>query len=178
MLGWLKLFVIGTVSIVGAAIIVLRIFDSGTEPMSGEQTGGVVSWDTLWEGSNWSWSLLSTAMFKVFYSYAGLTNINNVMSEVKDPVRTLKTVGPTALITSGALYFLANASYLLVIPIGEIKEGGELVGALLFEKVFGQHFGRTLFPLAIALCAGGNVMVVTFAMVSHSVQIIHNQCDL
>lgn len=166
-LGWLKLFVIGTVSIIGAGIVLLRIFEGNTEATPGTEARGIVSWDTMWEGSNWSWSLLSTAMFKVFYSYAGLSNINNVMGEVKDPVRTLKTVCPTALITTGALYFLANASYLLVIPLDEIKDGGELVGALLFEKVFGQHFGRTLFPLAIALSAAGNVMVVTFALVSN-----------
>ncbi|KAJ6155159.1 methionine permease [Penicillium chermesinum] len=154
-LGWLKLFIVGIVSVTGAGIVVLRLFESNVEATPVSEPRGIVSWDTLWEGSNWSWSLLSTALFKVFYSYAGLTNVNNVMSEVKNPVRTLKTVCPTALLTSGALYFLANLSYLLVIPLDEIKNGGELVGALLFERVFGQHFGKTLFPLAIAICAGG-----------------------
>ncbi|KAJ5224024.1 hypothetical protein N7468_008566 [Penicillium chermesinum] len=153
-LGWLKLFIVGIVSVTGAGIVVLRLFESNVEATPVSEPRGIVSWDTLWEGSNWSWSLLSTALFKVFYSYAGLTNVNNVMSEVKNPVRTLKTVCPTALLTSGALYFLANLSYLLVIPLDEIKNGGELVGALLFERVFGQHFGKTLFPLAIAICAG------------------------
>jgi amino acid transporter len=126
----------------------------------------VFLWDNLWEGSNWSWSLLSTSLFKVFYSYAGLNNVNNVLNEVQDPIRTVKSVCPSALVTACGLYLLANISYFLVVPIEDIKNSGELVGALLFERVFGPHVGRTLFPLAIAISAAGNVMVVTFAWVS------------
>lgn len=123
----------------------------------------------MWEGSNWSWSPLSSALFKVYYSYAGLSNVNNVLNEVHDPVGIVKTVCPTALVTAGALYFLANLSYFLVIPLEEIKNNGELVGALLFERLFGDHVGKIFFPLAIAISAAGNVMVVTFALVGFGI---------
>ncbi|KAJ5701927.1 methionine permease [Penicillium malachiteum] len=103
-------------------------------------------------------------MFKVIYSYSGLNNINNVLNEVRDPVKTIKTVPTAAFYTAGALYFLANLSYLLILPLNEIKESGELVGALLFERLFGNTIGRTLFPLVIGISAAGNVMVVTFAL--------------
>ncbi|KAL4940966.1 hypothetical protein BDV06DRAFT_230017 [Aspergillus oleicola] len=166
-LGWLKIFLIGSISVTGIWVILLRPngIESGALAVQGHgQRQQLMAWDTLWEGSNWSWNLLSTSLFKVLYSYAGLNNINNVLSEVRDPIRTVKTVCPAALLTSGALYLLANASYFLVVPLDEIKQSGELVAALLFDRLFGPRFGGTLFPLAIAISAAGNVMVVTFAL--------------
>jgi len=120
----------------------------------------------LWDGSVWNWGIISTAMFKVSYSYAGLSNVNNVLNEVKDPVRTLKSAATTALITSCLLYLLVNIAYFLVVPIEDIKTSGELIAALFFERVFGAQLGRVLLPLAIATSAAGNVMVVTFSHVS------------
>jgi amino acid transporter len=165
-LGWVKIFLIGAMSLTGLWVLLLQFFGNSHQVTPGYMHNDLYSWDSLWEGSNWSWSLLSTALFKVFYSYAGLSNINNVLGEVHNPIHTIKTVCPSALLTAGGLYLLANASYLLVIPFEEIKSSGELVGALLFERLFGDSVGRVLFPLAIAISAAGNVMVVTFALVS------------
>ena len=123
--------------------------------------------DGLWGGSNWGWSILSTAFFKISYSYAGLGNINNVLNEVKNPVRTLKTVGPLALMTACVMYLLVNVAYFTVVPIDDIKQSGELIAALFFERVFGSGFGNVFLPLAIAVSAAGNVMVVTFSLVGH-----------
>jgi amino acid transporter len=118
------------------------------------------------DGSVWNWGIISTAMFKVSYSYAGLSNVNNVLNEVKNPVKTLKSAATTALITSCILYLLVNIAYFLVVPIEDIKNSGELIAALFFERVFGANVGRVLLPLAIATSAAGNVMVVTFSHVS------------
>ena len=164
-LGWVKILLIGVMSLTGIWVLVLRFLGNSQDMVPRETVSNALSWDALWEGSNWSWSLLSTAIFKVVYSYAGLNNINNVLNEVHNPVQTLKTVCPSALLTAGGLYLLANTSYLLVVPIDEIKHSGELVAALLFERLFGDNVGRTLLPLAIAISAAGNVMVVTFAHV-------------
>ncbi|KAJ5414257.1 hypothetical protein N7509_000884, partial [Penicillium cosmopolitanum] len=163
-LGWVKIFLIGAMSLTGVWVLLLQFFGNSHQVTPGYMHNDLASWDSIWEGSNWSWSLLSTALFKVFYSYAGLSNINNVLGEVHNPIHTIKTVCPSALLTAGGLYLLANASYLLVIPFEEIKSSGELVGALLFERLFGDSVGRVLFPLAIAISAAGNVMVVTFAL--------------
>jgi amino acid transporter len=164
-LGWLKIFLIGAMSLTGIWVLLLQFFGNSHHVVPQETVTTSLSWDYLWEGSNWSWALLSTAIFKVMYSYAGLSNINNVLNEVHNPVQTVKTVCPSALLTAGGLYFLANTSYLLVVPIDDIKNSGELVAALLFQRLFGDHIGRTLLPLAIAISAAGNVMVVTFAHV-------------
>jgi amino acid transporter len=120
----------------------------------------------IWDGSVWNWGIISTAMFKVSYSYAGLSNVNNVLNEVKDPVKTLKSAALTALITSCLLYVLVNIAYFLVVPIEDIKNSGELIAALFFERVFGAELGVVLLPLVIAISAAGNVMVVTFSHVS------------
>jgi amino acid transporter len=50
-------------------------------------------------------------MFKVLYSYAGWQNVNYVMNDVKDPVRTLKIAGLLALGITATLYIFANIAY-------------------------------------------------------------------
>ncbi|GAB1206240.1 hypothetical protein APSETT445_004924 [Aspergillus pseudonomiae] len=163
-LGWVKIGLIMAMSLTGIWVILLRPYEESLGESDRAVTNNPFAWDTLWEGSNWSWSLISTSIFKIFYSYAGLNNVNNVLNEVKDPIKTVKTVCPAGLLTAGGLYFLANISYFLVVPLDEIKNSGELVAGLLFERLFGAHVGRVLFPLAIAISAAGNVMVVTFAL--------------
>lgn len=113
-----------------------------------------------------NYGVITTAIFKVSYSYAGLSNVNSVLNEVENPVKTLRSAATTALVTSCLLYLLINIAYFLVAPLEEIKHSGETVAALFFERVFGTEVGRVLLPLAIAISAAGNVMVVTFSHVS------------
>ncbi|PQE09568.1 methionine permease protein [Rutstroemia sp. NJR-2017a WRK4] len=164
-LGWIKVALVLFMALTGIFVVVfgVRLPDDSSQVV-GTDGGSLMSWDGLWEGSNWGWGTITTAVFKVSYSYAGLQNLNNVLNEVKNPVRTLKTVAPAALVTACSLYLLANIAYLSVVPVEEVKESGQLIAALFFERVFGQHVGRILLPLAIALSAAGNVMVVTFAL--------------
>lgn len=91
------------------------------------------------------------------------------MNEVKNPVRTLKTVSITALVTACIMYLLVNIAYFIVVPLDEIKNSQELIAALFFERCFGPRVGKTLLPLAVALSGAGNVMVVTFALVGLSI---------
>ncbi|KAI1029289.1 hypothetical protein LB504_010847 [Fusarium proliferatum] len=124
----------------------------------------VVIFQHLWEETSWNWGVIATSLFKVFYSFAGLDNAANVMNEVKQPVRTLRSVALTALGTACGLYMLVNIAYFLVVPIEEIRGSGELIAALFFERLFGEKFGRVVLPTAVALSSVGNVMVVAFAM--------------
>ena len=162
-LGWAKVVLIIFMILTGFFVVAFR---RQSEPSAKKINLGFAL-DDLWGGSHWNWSILSTAFFKIFYSYAGLGNINNVLNEVKNPVRTLKTVGPVALLTACVMYLLVNVAYLSVVPIEDIKQSGELIAALFFERVFGPGFGNVFLPLAIAVSAAGNVMVVTFSLVSH-----------
>jgi amino acid transporter len=159
-LGWVK---VGLVLFMGLTGMYIVLFKGRTAGNTVASKG--VTWDEFWKDSNWEWGTISTALFKVSYSYTGLQNLNNVLNEVKNPVRTLKTVALASLLTACLLYLLVNIAYFSVVPLEEIKESGELVAALFFEKVFGLKFGRTILPLAIATSAAGNVMVVTFTLV-------------
>jgi hypothetical protein len=64
------------------------------------------------------------------------------------------------------MYLLVNVAYFIVVPLDDIKNSRELIAALFFESLFGSRAGKTLLPLAVALSGVGNVMVVTFALVS------------
>ncbi|KAK3309258.1 amino acid permease-domain-containing protein [Chaetomium strumarium] len=174
-LGWVKIGLIVVMTVASGVVVVLGNGTARYKPEEGEMmmismprmpstSASTSPWDGIWEGSVWNWGVISTALFKVFYSYAGLHNVNNVLNEVRDPVRTLRSAAPAALATACLLYLLINVAYFLVVPLDAIKEGGELVAALFFERVFGQTLGKLLLPLAVATSAAGNVMVVTFSL--------------
>jgi amino acid transporter len=159
-LGWIKVALVVFMALSGLFVVVFR-----PEGLDGRRSHFPTGAD-LWKDTEWSWGTISTSLFKVFYSYAGLGNVSNVLNEVRNPVRTLKSVSITALITACVLYSLVNIAYFIVIPLDEIKESRELIAALFFEKVFGPTIGKVVLPLAVALSGVGNVMVVTFALVS------------
>lgn len=148
-LGWLKIALTVFMILTGFAVL---FRSSDPSP----------AWDNMWADSNWEWNTLSTAFFKILYSFAGLENVNNVMNEVKNPIRTIKSVGPAGLFTACIMYLLINIAYLSVVPVDEVKQSRELIAALFFDKL---GFGRAFLPVAIALSAAGNVMVVTFSLV-------------
>ncbi len=53
-------------------------------------------------------------------SYNGYANANAALSEVRDPVKTLKRAAPLALVSVTALYLLVNIAYFAVIPKEDI----------------------------------------------------------
>jgi amino acid transporter len=171
-LGWIKVGLIVFMVLTGLFVVLVR---PETTANSTGELPQMASWDSLWKGTIWNWGILSTALFKVFYSYAGLENVNNVLNEVKNPVKTLKSAATAALVTACILYLLVNCAYFLVVPLDEITNSGELIAALFFEKTFGPTIGRTILPLAVAVSAGGNVMVVTFALVCFSLRFEHEK---
>lgn len=158
-LGWIKVGLVIFMVLSGLFVVIFK-----PEGLDGRRSHFPIGAD-IWKDTEWSWGTISTALFKVFYSYAGLNNVSNVLNEVRNPVRTLKSVSITALITACILYSLVNVAYFIVIPLDEIKESKELIAALFFEKVFGPTVGKVILPLAVALSGVGNVMVVTFALV-------------
>jgi len=163
LLGWLKIGMVIFMILTGLFVVFFRTITSPADPVALEKQ--VKAFTGLWDGSDWSYNTLATAFFKIFYSYAGLDNINNVLNEVKNPVETLKRVPPVALITACLLYVLINIAYLAVVPLEQIKQSKELIAALFFGRVFGDGFGSKFLPVAIALSAAGNVMVVTVSLV-------------
>jgi amino acid transporter len=156
-LGWIKVVVIAFIVIAGFAVIVVR-----TSDLNQLQSSSLL-WSNLFEGSNWNIGTLATSFFKVSSTYSGYDNVNNVLDEVKDPVRTLRTAAPAAMISIFIFYLLLNVAYFVVVPLEVAKNSGELIAALFFERLFGEGLGTRVLPILIALSAAGNVMVTTFA---------------
>lgn len=103
-----------------------------------------------------------TALYNVIWSYIGYTNANYAMSEMKNPVRTLKIAGPASIAIVGVLYMLANIAYFAAVPKEEILSSGRILAASFFRNVYGKKAERAL-SVFVALSAYGNVLSVIFS---------------
>ncbi|KAJ8693380.1 hypothetical protein PTI98_008379 [Pleurotus ostreatus] len=112
-------------------------------------------------GSSRSSGDYATAMFKVINAYGGWSNLNYILNDVKNPVRTLKIAGPLGLGICAGLYLLANIGYFAASTKDEIINSGVTVASLFFKNVFGVQAQRALSAF-VALSALGNTITVTF----------------
>ena len=72
-------------------------------------------------------------------SFIGYASINSVLSEVRDPVRTIKLAAPLAMISVSAVYLFINISYYAVVSKTDILESQRIV-ALVIENMLSRHF--------------------------------------
>ncbi|KAL7274632.1 low-affinity methionine permease [Rhizina undulata] len=153
-LGFVKIFLMIFMVFIGFVVLV-----------TGKSLAGPSQIDlpNFFAGSESNWSLLAIALHKVLYAFAGYGNVNNVMGEVRNPVKTLKSAAPAALIIVTAIYLLINLAYFSVVPLEEIKTSGQLVAALFFTRTLGDTAGRIFLPGLIAISAIGNVFVVVYS---------------
>ncbi|EPS35754.1 hypothetical protein H072_10698 [Dactylellina haptotyla CBS 200.50] len=149
----------------GYTKIILMIFITLTAMVVVIRGKGAVNTGSLFEGSIWGWGSVSPALLKVTYAYQGYATANDVMNEIKNPVRTLRTAATAALATVCLMYFFVNLAYFSVVSGDDIKNSGELIGGLFFARVFGENIGRRVLSLAVAISTAGNVMSGFF---SHS----------
>ncbi|KAG9221546.1 hypothetical protein CCMSSC00406_0009369 [Pleurotus cornucopiae] len=117
-------------------------------------------------GSSHSSNDYATATFKVLNAYAGWSNVNYVLNDVKNPVRTLKIAGPLGLGICATLYLLANVAYFAAATKEEIVKSGVTVASLFFRNVGPSgELEKINFinNFASSNSALGNVITVTFA---------------
>jgi amino acid transporter len=102
---------------------------------------------------------LATALVKVNYAYYGYENAFAVVSEIRNPVKTLKKCTPIALGVVFVLYMLANVAYFAAVPKEEIRKSGEMTASLFFGAVFG-HSPAIVSALSalVAISAFGNLL--------------------
>ncbi|KAJ7780836.1 high affinity methionine permease [Mycena maculata] len=112
-------------------------------------------------GSSHSSNDYATATFKVLFAYSGWSNVNYVLNDVRNPIRTLKIAGPLGLGICSALYLLANIAYFAAATKAEILRANVTVASLFFKNVFGVKAERALSVL-VGLSALGNIITVTF----------------
>jgi amino acid transporter len=107
-------------------------------------------------------SSFTSALLKAIFSFNGWHSTHTVMGEIKDPVRTMKIAAPLAILVINICYVLINLSYLIVIPSSELLELDEMVGLVLFEKLFGDSIGKIILCSLIAFSVGGNIITVLY----------------
>jgi amino acid transporter len=63
-----------------------------------------------------------------FRSFGGYSNTNYVLSEIRDPVRTIKRANPIAIAFITITYMLANIAYFGAVSKNDILGSGRIVG--------------------------------------------------
>ena len=144
-------------------IILLIIIIAGFAALGGHlKIDKPNNFDNAFSGTTGSAYGVVTALYNVIWSYIGYSNANYAMSEMKDPVRTIKLAAPIAIICVGIMYMLANIAYFAAVPQEEIASSGRILAASFFRNVFGPKAERAL-SVFVALSAFGNVMSVIFS---------------
>jgi amino acid transporter len=144
-------------------LILLLIIVSGFAALGGHmKIEKPNNFDNAFAGTTGSPYGIVTALYNVIWSYIGYSNANYAMSEMKNPIRTLKIAAPTAIAIVGVLYMLANIAYFAAVPKDEILSSGRILAASFFRNVYGNRAERAL-SVFVALSAYGNVLSVIFS---------------
>lgn len=72
----------------------------------------------------------------------GYSNANYALSEIRDPVRTIKRAAPLAVFSVSIVYMLVNIAYYAVVAKAEILGSGRIAAALFFGKLWGVQTER------------------------------------
>ncbi|KAJ8586142.1 hypothetical protein M405DRAFT_823855 [Rhizopogon salebrosus TDB-379] len=157
-LGFFKLFVLLMIAISG-------LFSLAGVPgftvRAGYDVPNNFTWSSFWEGSDIGLNAFVTGMYNVIWSYIGYSNANYALSEVRDPIRTIKRAAPSAMLLVALAYVAVNVAYFAVVSKEDMLGGGTMAAALFFRNIFGPATGRILSAI-IALSTLGNLMSILF----------------
>ncbi|KDQ60363.1 hypothetical protein JAAARDRAFT_152940 [Jaapia argillacea MUCL 33604] len=134
----------------------------GFELQDGVEVPNNFEWDMMWAGTTTDPNAIVTGLFSVTWGYIGYHNANYVLSEVRNPVRTIKLAAPLALGSVTFVYLFINFAYFAVVSKNDILGSGRIVAALFFRNLFGPSAGKFI-SIVIAMAALGNVMATLFA---------------
>ncbi|XWW96214.1 hypothetical protein V2A60_004187 [Cordyceps javanica] len=107
----------------------------------------------------------SSALLSVIYSFSGWETANYVLSEVRNPRRTLAIAAPLAVGTVTILYMLANIAYFAAVDKLELVMSDVTVAAIFFKNMFGESAADKTLPVFVAVSSLGGVLAASF---SHS----------
>jgi len=98
----------------------------------------------------------------VIWSFVGYSNANYALSEVRDPVRTIKRAAPLAMFSVTVVYLFINVAYFSVVSKKDILKSRQIVAALYFRNLFGPATEKALSSF-IALSTLGNLLAGQFS---------------
>ncbi|KAJ7459976.1 APC amino acid permease [Mycena galericulata] len=158
-LGAFKLVILATISLVG----ILSFLDvPGFAVRAPYEVPDNFQWAKLWEGTGGTGANgLVTALYSVIWSFIGYANANYALSEVRDPVRTIKRAAPLAMTAVSVVYMAVNVAYFAVVSKNDILGSRRIVAALFFRNLFGPTTERALSAF-IALSTLGNLLAGQF----------------
>ncbi|KAI8292390.1 hypothetical protein K4K60_005948 [Colletotrichum sp. SAR11_57] len=122
------------------------------------------NFSNAFEGTSSSGYNIGSAILNVIFSFQGYDNVNAVLSEVRNPQRTLRLALPLSMGVIAVLYLLANVAYFAAVPKEAFIAAKVTVAATLFENVFGPSAGAKALPALVALSALGHLLGVAFTI--------------
>ena len=110
-------------------------------------------WSNLWTDSRFEANAFVTALYNVIWcllftdihrikvliifitprSFVGYSNANYALSEVKNPVQTIKRAAPLAMLSITIVYILVNIAYFAVVSKDDILDSGRVVASVIFR---------------------------------------------
>ncbi|KAK1215538.1 hypothetical protein PQX77_021840 [Marasmius sp. AFHP31] len=159
-LGLLKLIVLSAIALCG---LLLLAGIPGFEVNGEYNQPDNFDWDNFWEGSRYDTNSFVSGLYDIIWSFMGYSNANYVLSEVCDPVKTIKQAAPLAMATVTTVYLLINIGYFAVVSKADILESKRIIVALFFQNLFGETTERVLSAF-VALSTLGNLLSVQFVM--------------
>ncbi|PVH88850.1 amino acid transporter [Cadophora sp. DSE1049] len=121
------------------------------------------NFSNLFSGSSTQPYDYATALLKILYCFRGYSTANQVLSEVRNPIPTLRLAAPIALSLVSIGYILANVAYFLVVSKEDFRSSGVVIAGHFFKNIFGKVIGENVFPLFIIVSAFGNIAATSFA---------------
>ncbi|KUJ23371.1 amino acid transporter, partial [Mollisia scopiformis] len=175
-LGVGKMLILVVVILSGVAGALIGV-GSSTSPLTRRRLGGIPldaipdhhlstaqrNFSNLFAGSSTQPYDYATALLKILYSFRGYSTANQVLSEVRNPIPTLKLAAPIALSLVSLGYILANISYFLVVSKEDFRSSGVVIAGHFFKNIFGEVIGENVLPLFIIISAFGNIAATSFA---------------
>lgn len=145
-------------------VIVLIIVVTGWVALGGGIKGapGKANFHNSFKGGEVTGYGVVTALYNIIWSFVGYSNANYALGEVKNPVKTLKSSGPFAVVLLAIIYMFVNIAYFAVVPLDQLADAGRIVAAHFFRIAFGKK-SETAISVFVALSALGNVMSVIFS---------------
>ncbi|OAA73057.1 Amino acid/polyamine transporter I [Akanthomyces lecanii RCEF 1005] len=105
----------------------------------------------------------SSALLSIIYTFSGWESANYVLSEVRNPRRTLAIAAPLAVGVVTVLYMMANIAYFAAVRKLDLATSELLVAALFFKNMFGESAAAKTLPVFVAVSSLGSVLATSFA---------------